>query len=144
MKTDQIQQHRNFIGGEWVAAAGGARYAIHNPARPHDCLGEFADSTETDVATAIEAARSAFDAWANTPSPQRGAVLFRFAQLLDESKAELARIITLEQGKPLAEAAGEVGRAAAEARFMAGEASRAVGQTFPSERPGYTCQTIAE
>ena len=144
MKTEQIQHHRNFIGGEWVPASGGARYAIHNPARPRECLGEFADSTEADVATAIDAARSAADAWANTPPPQRGAVLFRFAQLLEESRTELARIITLEQGKALAEAAGEVGRAAAEARFMAGEASRAVGQTFPSERPGYTCHTIAE
>ena len=144
MKTEQIQQHRNFIGGEWVPASGGARYAIHNPARPRECLGEFADSTEADIATAIDAARSAADAWANTPPPQRGAVLFRLAQLLEESRTELARIITLEQGKALAEAAGEVGRAAAEARFMAGEASRAVGQTFPSERPGYTCQTVVE
>jgi alpha-ketoglutaric semialdehyde dehydrogenase len=144
MKTEQVQQHRNFIGGEWVPASGGARYAIHNPARPRECLGEFADSTEADVGAAIDAARSAADAWANTPPPQRGAVLFRFAQLLEESRTELARIITLEQGKALAEAAGEVGRAAAEARFMAGEASRAVGQTFPSERPGYTCHTVAE
>jgi aldehyde dehydrogenase (NAD+) len=144
MKTVQIQQHRNLIGGEWVPASSGARYPIHNPARPRDCLGEFADSAEADVAAAIDAARSAADAWANTPPPQRGALLFRFAQLLEDSKTELARIVTLEQGKALPEAAGEVGRAAAEARFMAGEASRAVGQTFPSERPGYSCHTIAE
>ena len=112
------------------------RYAIYNPARPRECLGEFADSTEADVATAIDAAaRSAADAWANTPPPQRGAVLFRFAQLLEESKTELARIVTLEQGKALAEAAGEVGRAAAEARFMAGEASRAMRADVP-ERAG--------
>ena len=69
MKTEQIQQHRNFIGGKWVPASGGSRYAIHNPARPRECLGEFADSTEADVATAIDAARSAADAWANTPPP---------------------------------------------------------------------------
>jgi acyl-CoA reductase-like NAD-dependent aldehyde dehydrogenase len=62
MKTEQIQHHRNFIGGEWVPASGGARYAIHNPARPRECLGEFADSTEADVAAAIDSARSAADA----------------------------------------------------------------------------------
>ena len=71
-------------------------------------------------------------------------MLFRFAQLLEESKHELARIVTLEQGKALAEATGEVGRAAAEARFMAGEASRASGQTFPSERAGFSCHTTSE
>ena len=62
-------------------------------------------------------------------------MLFRFAQLLEESKHELARIVTLEQGKALAEATGEVGRAAAEARFMAGEASRAI-RADVSERAG--------
>jgi aldehyde dehydrogenase (NAD+) len=70
--------------------------------------------------------------------------LFRFAQLLEDSKAELARIITLEQGKALCESTGEVGRAAAEARFMAGEASRICGQSFPSERPGFSAYTVLE
>ena len=78
------------------------------------------------------------------PAPRRGAILFRFAQLLEDSTSELARIVTLEQGKALAESAGEVGRAAAEARFMAGEASRAIGQTFPSERAGFSCYTVSE
>lgn len=139
-----MQQHHNLIGGEWVPSSGGASYSIHNPARPEECLGEFADSTEADVAAAIDAAAAATQAWANTPAPQRGAVLFRFSQLLEDSKHELGRIVTLEQGKALSEAVGEVGRAAAEARFMAGEASRAVGQTFPSERPGFSCHTVSE
>ena len=51
-----MQQHRNLIGGEWVSASGGARYPIYNPARPSECLGEFADSTEEDVRTAVDAA----------------------------------------------------------------------------------------
>ena len=71
-------------------------------------------------------------------------MLFRFAQLLEDAKAELAKIITLEQGKALAEASGEVGRAAVEARYMAGEASRICGQSFPSERPGYSAYTVLE
>ena len=127
-----VQQHHNLIGGEWIAASGGARYSTRNPAHPAQCLGEFADSSAADVAAAVTAAASAARAWADTPGPQRGSVLFRFAQLLEESKQDLARIITREQGKALAEAVGEVGRAAAEARFMAGEASRPAGQTFPS------------
>ena len=146
MKAEDVrmQEHRNLIGGEWVRSSGGGRYPIHNPARPQDRLGEFADSTAADVRAAVEAAASAAPVWADTPGPQRGTVLFRFAQLLDESKEDLARIITLEQGKALAESLGEVGRAAAEARFMAGEASRAGGYVFPSERPGFSCHTVTE
>jgi len=139
-----MMQHRNFIRGEWTPSSGGARYSIRNPARPEECLGEFADSTAIDAATAVESAACAAQAWADTPAPQRGAVLFRLSQLLEESKNELGRIITLEQGKALGEAVGEVGRAAAEARFMAGEASRATGHTFPSERPGVSCYTVSE
>jgi alpha-ketoglutaric semialdehyde dehydrogenase len=121
-----------------------AVYSIRNPARPAECLGDFADATPAEVAAAIAAAESAAPSWATTPGPQRGALLFRFAELLDASKEELARIVTLEQGKALAESIGEVGRAAAEARFMAGEASRPIGLTFPSERPGASCHTVAE
>lgn len=138
------QQHHNLIGGQWVPPSGGAFYAIHNPARPGDCLGQFADSTAEDASAAIAAAASVSRSWAETPPTQRGALLYRFAQLLDEAREELGRIITLEQGKALAEAVGEVGRAAAEARFMAGEASRPSGHCFPSERPGVTIFTTTE
>jgi alpha-ketoglutaric semialdehyde dehydrogenase len=140
----EVMRHQNFVRGEWIPSSGGARYAIRNPARPQERLGEFADSTEGDARAAVEAAASAAHAWAEMPAPQRGAVLFRFSQLLEESKNELARIVTLEQGKALGEAVGEVGRAAAESRFIAGEASRPIGQTFPSERPGFSCYTVSE
>ena len=143
-RSDDRRPARNFIRGDWIPSSGGASYVIRNPAQPSERLGEFADSTETDAVAAVASASSAAPSWADTPGPQRGAVLFRFAQLLDDAKNELGRIVTLEQGKALAEAVGEVGRAAAEARFMAGEASRAGGHTFPSERAGVSCHTIAE
>jgi len=137
-------RHGNLIGGAWRPSSGDAAYAIRNPARPGEILGQFADSTAADVAAAVDAASAATSEWADTPGPQRGAVLWRLADLLETSRDELARIITLEQGKALGEAAGEVGRAAAEARFMAGEASRPTGSTYPSERPGLSCHTVAE
>ena len=139
-----MQKHHNYIGGKWREAAAGGWYATRNPAHPGQELGEFPASTAADAAAAVDAAAAAAPSWAATPGPQRGALLFRLAQLLEESKSELARIVTLEQGKALGEAAGEVGRAAVEARYMAGEASRPLGQTFPSERPGFNCYTIAE
>jgi aldehyde dehydrogenase (NAD+) len=139
-----MQKHANYIGGQWVPPAAGRYYTTRNPAHPTDVLGEFPSSTDPDVAAAVAAADAASQAWADTPAPQRGALLFRFAQLLEEAKNDLGKVITLEQGKALGEAAGEVGRAAAEARFMAGEASRICGQTFPSERVGFSCSTVLE
>ena len=139
-----MEKHANYIGGSWVPPREGSYYARNNPAHPETIIGEFSNSTNVDIDAAVASAKAAAPAWAVTPGPQRGALLFRFAQLLEESKAELARIITLEQGKPLAESTGEVLRAATEARFMAGEASRVCGQTFPSERSGVSCWSIAE
>ena len=136
--------YANFIAGKWVAPEAGHYYQTHNPAHPEESLGEFPGSGKPDAEAAVAAASAAAPAWANTPGPQRGAILFRFAQRLEDSRNELAKIITLEQGKALAEALGEVSRAVVEARYMAGEASRPGGQTYPSERPGYSCQTVAE
>jgi acyl-CoA reductase-like NAD-dependent aldehyde dehydrogenase len=138
------QKHGNFIAGLWAPPETGQYYRTHNPAHPEQVLGEYPNSAGSDAELAIAAAEAAFPAWADTPGPQRGALLFRFAQLLEESRSELAKIVTLEQGKALGEAMGEVSRAAAEARYMAGEASRPLGQSFPIERPGFTCHTILE
>ena len=139
-----MERHANFIAGKWVTPEGGRYYTTHNPAHPSQVLGEFPSSAWQETAAAITAASNAFPAWARTPSPQRGAILYRFAQLLEDSKNELASIVTMEQGKALSESQGEVGRAAAEARYMAGEASRPFGQTYPSERAGFTCHTVVE
>jgi acyl-CoA reductase-like NAD-dependent aldehyde dehydrogenase len=139
-----MQTLSNFICGKWARPETGCYYSTHNPAHPDQVLGEFPCSGLKDVEAAVSAAKQAFPGWANTPGPQRGALLFRFAQMLEDSKSDLARIITLEQGKALPESAGEVSRAAAEARYMAGEASRPFGQAFPSERAGFSCHTVAE
>ncbi|MGE5569656.1 MAG: aldehyde dehydrogenase family protein [Rhodospirillales bacterium] len=139
-----MEKHGNYINGEWRDPVSGRWRPIYNPARPCEALAEFADSGPEDLDAAVAAAYAAADGWANTPGPQRGALLFRFAQLLEESKAELGRIVTLEMGKALGEAMGEVGRAAVEARFAGGEASRLEGRTFPSERNGFSCSTVLE
>ena len=113
------------------------------PAR-HKSLGEFPRSRAADVEAALASAETARATWNQTQAPQRAAILLRFSQLLMDSRDELARIITLEQGKALCESIGEVTRAAAEAAFAAGEAVRLSGQTFPSERPGFTCYTVLQ
>jgi aldehyde dehydrogenase (NAD+) len=139
-----MERHANFINGEWRPAQADRWYTTHNPAHPCRPLGEFPSSAEADADSAVTAAANAAPGWAAVPGPQRGALINRFAQLLEDSRQELGRIVTLEMGKALGEASGEVGRAAVEARFSAGEASRLDGHTFSSERAGYSCSTVLE
>lgn len=124
----------NFINGEWVESSKGKTYPVYNPAKKEQVLGYFQDSTEEDVDLAVKAAHQAFKKWSRTPGPERGAILLRFADLLDKHQDELAFMLSAEQGKTLAESRGEVTRAAKETRFAAGEAFRIEGKTLPSER----------
>jgi aldehyde dehydrogenase (NAD+) len=139
-----MARHQNYIAGRWVPAESGDSYQSHNPACPSQVVGEFPRSGPADVEAALASAETARAIWNQVPAPQRAAILLRFSQLLLGSKEELARIITLEQGKALCESIGEVTRAAAEAAFAAGEAVRLSGQTFPSEHPGFTCYTVLQ
>ena len=139
-----MQTHSNFISGKWAPPKRGVTIPPTTRLIP---VRRWANSRVPGGRTPRRPSpppSRRFPAWAKTPGPQRGAMLFRFAQLLEDSRNELARIVTLEQGKALGESAGEVSRAAAEARYMAGEASRPIGQTFPSERAGFSCHTVAE
>ena len=139
-----MERYENYIAGKWVPPQTGDYYQSHNPACPSQVLAEFPRSGPADVDGAVESAETARATWTQTPAPQRAAILQRFHQLLLDFKNELARIITLEQGKAVGEATGEVGRAAAEAAFAAGEAVRLSGQTFPSERLGFSCYTVLQ
>ena len=139
-----MERHQNYIAGKWAPPRTGDYYQSHNPACPSQILGEFPRSDAADVDAAVASAATARAIWDQIQAPQRAAILLRFSQLLLDSKDELARIITLEQGKALCESAGEVARAAAEAAFAAGEPVRLSGQTFPSERRGFSCYTVLQ
>jgi len=139
-----MARHQNYVAGRWVPPVAGEYYETHNPACPSQVLGEFSRSGPADVEAALASSETARVIWNQTQAPQRAAILLRFSQLLLDSKEELAKIITLEQGKALCESVGEVTRASAEAAFAAGEALRLSGNTFPSERPGFTCYTILQ
>src|ERR1044071_3825449 len=112
-----MDRHQNYIAGDWAPPKSGNYYQTRNPASPEHVLGEFPCSGPADVELALDTGEAARKSWADTPAPQRAAILLRFSQLLVEERDELARIITLEQGKALSEARGEVTRAASEASF---------------------------
>src|SRR6478672_8825540 len=95
--------HRNLVGGSWIDAAGGESFESIVPATG-EALGSFPRSAAADVDRAVGAAKAAFDDWRLVPAPERGAILYRFAELLREHKADLTDLMTREMGKVRAEA----------------------------------------
>jgi alpha-ketoglutaric semialdehyde dehydrogenase len=133
-----------FIAGEWVDSVSGRTFASHNPADTRDLVGHFQAGTAADVAMAIRAAEQAGVAWRRTPAPKRGEILYRFGALLAEHKERLARAMTREMGKVLAEARGDVQEGIDIAFLMAGEGRRMFGDTTPSELPDKWAMSIRE
>jgi methylmalonic acid semialdehyde dehydrogenase len=129
--TDQLC--KNFINGEWVESKSTKIFERRNPANHDDVVARIPLSTREEMKQAIAAAKAAFPAWRDTPAPSRGKILFQVVRIMEEQKEELARMLTREEGKALKDALGEVQRAINIAEFMAGEARRINGETFPSE-----------
>lgn len=136
-------RYGNFINGEWQDAGANA-IAVHNAARKDQVLGHFAESTPEDVERAVSAAHRAWKTWREVPGPERGAMLFRAADIIERRADELAFGLSAEQGKILAESRGEVMRAVKELRFCAGDASRINGDTLPSEKRNGLAMTLRE
>ncbi len=97
-----------LINGEWRAAEGGKTVAVNDPATG-EVIREIADASVDDGVAAMDAAAEAFPSWAATPARERAEILRRAFDLLQERKEDVALLMTLEMGKPLAEARGEVG-----------------------------------
>ena len=123
---------KNYIGGEWVDAASGETFETTSPA-DGEVLGTFPKSGAEDVDRAVAAAKEAYEDWRLVPAPKRGEILFRFAQLVEEHKAELTDLMAREMGKVKAEAGGDVQEAIDMSYYMGGEGRRLFGQTTPSE-----------
>ena len=138
----EAQVHKNFIGGEWVDSESGKTYQVKNPAHKTTVVGEFQSSTRVDASRAIDAASASLAAWADTPAPQRASVLSRALGILERRGDELARSITVEEGKPLPDAQGEVKRAMNIIEYAAGEGRRMFGYTTPSELPTTVAYTV--
>jgi len=124
----------NYIDGRWVPAADGSRTESLCPATGQ-VIGTFAASSAADVQAAVEAAKAAYPAWRRTPAPHRGELLFELGRLLKERKQELGEFLTVEMGKVLPEALGDIQEAIDMAFYMGGEGRRLLGATVPSEMP---------
>jgi acyl-CoA reductase-like NAD-dependent aldehyde dehydrogenase len=135
--------YANYIDGSWVPTASGQTFTSYNPATGA-ALGVVTCSNAADAAAAAAAAARAYPAWRNTPAPQRGAILFRAGEILVRRKDELARMMTMEMGKVIKEAAGDVQEAIDMCYYMAGEGRRSFGYTTPSELPNKFAMAVRD
>lgn len=129
VKDRSLLRFDGYVGGRWLA--GRSRFAVDDPATG-EIIGEVANLGAGETEQAIEAAADAWPAWRSKSAKERGAVLMRWFALVTENADDLARIMTAEQGKPFAEAKGEIGYGASFLEWFAEEARRVYGETIPA------------
>ncbi len=132
-----------YIDGRWFPSESGQDFPVLDPCDGR-VLARVADAAPEDVIGAIRAARKAFPAWAATTAKERGAILHRAAALITERREQLALILSQENGKPIAQARGELGFTADFFTWFAEEGRRAFGATVPTNKPGVRRFTIRQ
>lgn len=133
----------NLIDGQWCDSVAGARYAVLDPATD-EAFAEVPDSTAADAQAAVDAAQRAFGPWRATPARERAAIIQRWHALILANGEDLARLISREQGKPLAEGRAEVAYGAAYVTWFAAEAVRSYGDIIPEPVRGRKMMVVKE
>ena len=134
LKDPSLLATQGYLAGEWVDGDDGATFDVTNPARG-DVIAKVADLSRAQTARAIAAAEAAQKEWAAKTAKERANILRRWYDLMMENADDLGTILTAEQGKPLAEAKGEIGYGASFIEFFAEEAKRIYGETIPGHQP---------
>jgi len=134
LKDPSLLATQGYLAGEWVDGEDGATFDVMNPARG-DVIAKVADLSRAQTAQAIAAAEAAQKEWAAKTAKERANILRRWYDLMMENADDLGTILTAEQGKPLAEAKGEIGYGASFIEFFAEEAKRIYGETIPGHQP---------
>ncbi|WP_209599219.1 NAD-dependent succinate-semialdehyde dehydrogenase [Ruegeria sp. HKCCSP351] len=132
LKNPDLLVTKAYIGGQWVDGDNGT-FDVTNPARG-DVVAKVADVSRAQVAGAIAQAEAAQKEWAKLTGKERAATLRRWFDLMMENAEDLGKILTAEQGKPLAEAIGEIGYGASFIEFFGEEAKRVYGETIPGHQ----------
>ena len=132
-----------FIGGNWTPAAGGETLPVLNPATGLE-IGRVAKATIADMDRALASAAGAFETWRKTPARDRARLLHLAADNLRARIEEIAPILTLEQGKPLAEARSELRNADDVIRWFAEEGNRSYGRIIPARKAGVQQMVLKE
>jgi succinate-semialdehyde dehydrogenase/glutarate-semialdehyde dehydrogenase len=133
LKDSKLFRQHAYINGKWMEADNGQTINVNNPATG-DILGTVPKMGAEETRRAIEAADRALPAWRALTAKERSLKLRRWFELMIENQEDLARLMTLEQGKPLAEAKGEIAYAASFLEWFAEEAKRVYGDTIPGHQ----------
>lgn len=133
LKDPSLWREAAFIDGQWLADTGHGHYSLRNPANG-EVLVQLPVCRETQAEQAVESAHRAYLAWSKVPAKQRAEVVNRWYQLVVEHKEDLATLITLEEGKPLSEARGEIDYASSFLQWFAEEAKRVRGDVIPAPK----------
>src|SRR5262250_398819 len=126
---------RNYIRGEWISLRQGREIEVRNPADQDEVVGKGFLASSKEAEAALAAASEALPAWSRMPAPKRGEIVERAADLLRAEQDDVARLLTREEGKTLADAKGEIYRAYNVLNYTAGQSRRMGGTTLPSELP---------
>lgn len=132
LKDPSLLETRAYIGGQWVEGENGT-FDVTNPARG-DVIAQVADLSRAQVAGAVAQAEAAQKDWASWTGKERAAVLRKWFDLMIENADDLGTILTAEQGKPHAEAKGEIAYGASFVEFFGEEAKRVYGETIPGHQ----------
>ncbi|MEM7084323.1 MAG: NAD-dependent succinate-semialdehyde dehydrogenase [Pseudomonadota bacterium] len=131
LNDPELLRTRAYINGQWVGSASGETFNVLNPASG-DVIATLPQCGTAEARQAIEAAESALSSWRAQPAKSRAAILRRWFELMMAAQEDLARILTAEQGKPLAEARGEIAYGANYIEWFSEEAKRVYGDTIPA------------
>ena len=143
IKNKSLIRNAGFIGGEWSDADGKKTFAVDNPATG-EVIAQVADMGVSETQRAITAAEEAFPKWRAQTAKARAAIIREWHQLMLQNAEDLARLMTLEQGKPLAESRGEVAYGASFLEWFAEEGKRGGGDIIPAVRPGTQVRVTRE
>lgn len=143
LSDPDLQCSRHYLGGRWCDALSGASYEVFDPATGTS-FAKVPDADADDAVAALDAAHAAFPAWRAVPARQRANLLRRWHALLLRHQDDLGRLISREQGKPLAEARGEIAYAASYVEWFAEEAVRAYGDLIPTDMPSRRMLVLKE
>jgi succinate-semialdehyde dehydrogenase/glutarate-semialdehyde dehydrogenase len=134
LSNPELLREQAYIDGAWVDADGGERFSVTNPA-DGSVLAEVPEQGVAEARRAIDAANAAWPAWRDKTAKERAAILRRWYELMLANKDDLAILMTAEQGKPLAESAGEILYGASFVEWFAEEGKRVYGDVIPTHLP---------
>ncbi|MEC5409769.1 NAD-dependent succinate-semialdehyde dehydrogenase [Paraburkholderia sp. MPAMCS5] len=143
LTRNELIRPLNLIDGQWIAASNGARFAVTNPATGETIV-EVANSSAADARAATDAAARALPAWRARLPRERAGILHRWHALIVANTEDLAKLMSTEQGKPLAESRGEVAYGASYVAWFADEATRIYGDIIPQQQPGKRMSAVKE